>query len=173
MIRLVLGGARSGKSHYAEQLATNSNKKVIYFATAQAHDDEMQQRINQHRHRRPSNWQTIEEPIKLASVLKTHAQSKNCLLVECLTLWLNNILFNQQGKLQEMLFKQQSTELLTCIAELKTEVIFVSNEIGNGIIPIDKLSRRFIDEAGRLHQQLAQRCDHVVLITAGLAQVLK
>jgi len=173
MTRLILGGMRSGKSFYAEQLAKKSNKNVFYIATAQAGDDEMQQRIRQHQHRRPSEWQTIEEPIKLASVLTRYNQRQNCLLVDCLTLWLSNCLFNQTGGLQEMIFRQQKNELLTCIADLKAEVILVSNEVGSGIVPIGKLSRHFIDEAGRLHQQLAQCCNQVVLVTAGLAQVLK
>jgi adenosylcobinamide kinase/adenosylcobinamide-phosphate guanylyltransferase len=173
MIRLVLGGVRSGKSCYAEQLAKNSTKKVIYIATGRAGDEEMRQRICLHQQRRPSEWLTLEEPIKLASVLKAHAQKQNCLLVDCLTLWLNNSLFTHAGELQEMIFKQQKKELLACLTDLKADVIFVSNEVGSGIVPMNKMSRRFVDEAGHLHQQLAQRCDQVVLVTAGLAQVLK
>ncbi len=173
MTRLVLGGVRSGKSHYAEQLAKNSKKNIFYIATAQALDNEMQQRIKLHQQQRPSTWQTLEEPIKLASLLITHGQERNCLLVDCLTLWLSNCLFNQTGGLQEMIFKQQKDELLACITNIKADVILVSNQVGYGIISIDKMSRRFVDEAGQLHQQLAQRCNQVILVTAGLAQVLK
>ncbi|MDQ7089481.1 MAG: bifunctional adenosylcobinamide kinase/adenosylcobinamide-phosphate guanylyltransferase [Methylococcales bacterium] len=173
MIRLILGGARSGKSHYAEQLAMKSTKNVIYIATGEARDSEMQQRIQQHQHRRPSHWQTLEEPIELASVLTAHGKNTNCLLVDCLTLWLSNSLFNHVGELQEIIFKQQKDALLNCLADLNADVILVSNEVGNGIVPIDKMSRRFVDEAGCLHQQLARCCDEVILVTAGLAQVLK
>lgn len=173
MLRLILGGTRSGKSHYAEQLVIHSKKQGIYIATAEAADNEMQQRINRHQQRRPSNWLTVEEPIQLASILLAHNQPKNCLLVDCLTLWLNNILFNRHNECQESIFTQQIQALFHCLAELEAEVIFVSNEVGSGIIPMNALSRRFVDEAGILHQQLAQRCDQVVLVTAGLAQVLK
>ena len=173
MAVLILGGARSGKSRYAENLATNSAKQVIYIATGQARDAEMAARINLHRQQRPAHWQTLEEPIKLAEVLATHADKTRCLLVDCLTLWLSNILFDAQGQVQENVFEEQSQTLLEIVTSLAGEVIFVSNEVGQGIVPMDAMSRRFVDEAGRLHQQLAQRCEQVVLVTAGLAQVLK
>jgi adenosylcobinamide kinase/adenosylcobinamide-phosphate guanylyltransferase len=173
MAVLILGGARSGKSRYAENLAIATAKPVIYIATGQARDDEMAARIQQHRQDRPVQWQTLEEPVELAALLKVHAAENRCLLVDCLTLWLSNILFDEQGELQEAVFKQQSQALLDTVATLVGEVIFVSNEVGLGIVPLDAMSRRFVDEAGRLHQQLAQRCQRVVLVTAGLAQVLK
>ncbi|MCK5872686.1 MAG: bifunctional adenosylcobinamide kinase/adenosylcobinamide-phosphate guanylyltransferase [Methylococcales bacterium] len=173
MVRLILGGARSGKSHYAEQLALNSGKKCVYIATAFAGDDEMRHRIILHQQRRPKHWTTIEESLHLAKILQKTAHEEVCILVDCLTLWLSNILFNQQGELQETVFKKQTTALLKSIKSLKGEVILVSNEVGGGIIPMDAMSRRFVDEAGLLHQQLAQRCDQVMLITAGLPQVLK
>jgi adenosylcobinamide kinase/adenosylcobinamide-phosphate guanylyltransferase len=173
MITLILGGARSGKSHYAEQLATDSAKSVIYIATAQAHDEEMAARIARHQQDRPEHWQTIEEPMHLAAVLAMHAQPNRCLVVDCLTLWLSNILFDAEGNVQEALFKQQSQALLEIVTTLSGKVILVSNEVGQGIVPIDAMSRRFVDEAGRLHQQLAKRSDRVVFVTAGLAQVLK
>lgn len=173
MIRLILGGARSGKSHYAEQLAIKSTKNVIYIATGEARDPEMQQRIEQHQHQRPAHWLTIEEPIELAAVLTAQAKHTNCLLVDCLTLWLSNSLFNHAGELQEIIFKQQKDALLNCLTDANADIILVSNEVGSGVVPIDKMSRRFVDEAGRLHQQLAHCCDEVILVTAGLAQVLK
>ena len=173
MVRLILGGARSGKSYYAEQLALNSGKKCVYIATAFAGDDEMRQRIILHQQRRPKHWTTIEESLHLAEILQKTAQEEVCILVDCLTLWLSNILFNPQGELQEILFQQQTTALLDLITALEGEVIFVSNDVGGGIIPMNAMSRRFVDEAGLLHQQLAQRCDQVVLVTAGLPQVLK
>lgn len=170
---LVLGGARSGKSRYAERLAMRADMPVIYLATGQAKDAEMAARIAVHRQQRPAHWQTVEEPIALARTLAQVGQSECCVVVDCLTLWLNNILFDEQGQLQETLFVEQSQALFTVISSLTAEVIFVSNEVGSGIVPLDAMSRRFVDEAGRLHQQLAQCCDRVVLVTAGLAQVLK
>ena len=173
MRRLILGGARSGKSHYAQQLASQTDKPVIYIATGQARDAEMADRIAHHQQHRPAHWQTIEEPIALAEVLQHAAHSDCCLLVDCLTLWLCNILFDAHGQLQESLFLQQSQALLDCVANLSSPVILVSNEVGQGVVPIDAMSRRFVDEAGRLHQQLAQQCEQVFFVTAGLAQVLK
>ncbi len=173
MISFVLGGARSGKSAYAEQLAKNSAKEVIYIATAQAKDDEMQQRILHHRQQRPNEWKTVEEPYALAQTLITQADSKRCLLVDCLTLWLTNILFDAQGEFQQDFFQQQKQALMACLAHLDADVIFVSNEVGQGIIPMNKMARRFVDEAGWLHQDLAARSDKVILMNAGLAQVLK
>jgi len=173
MKHLILGGARSGKSHYAEQLALASHKEVIYIATGTAGDTEMQMRIEKHQADRPQHWQTIEEPILLADVIERYANTRHCLLVDCLTLWLSNILFNPQGNYQEDVFLQQKQALLNELPHIHADIILVSNEVGSGIIPMDSMSRRFVDEAGRLHQQLARLCSHVTLVTAGLAQPLK
>ncbi len=170
---LILGGARSGKSRYAERLALGSALPVIYIATAQGKDSEMAARIVQHQQQRPAHWQTIEEPIALAQVLQHVGKQECCVLVDCLTLWLNNILFDAQGQVQESVFHEQSQALFAVLGSLTAEVLLVSNEVGSGIVPLDAMSRRFVDEAGRLHQQLAKCCDRVVLVTAGLAQVLK
>lgn len=173
MQHLVLGGARSGKSHYAEQLAQASHKEIIYIATATAGDTEMHARIEKHQINRPQNWQTIEEPILLADVLSHYANTRHCLLVDCLTLWLSNILFDIQGNYQEDVFLQQKQALLNELPHMHADIIMVSNEVGSGVIPMDSMSRLFVDEAGRLHQQLAKLCSHVTLVTAGLAQPLK
>lgn len=173
MQHLILGGARSGKSHYAEQLAQTSNKQVIYIATGTAGDEEMQARINQHKADRPRYWQTIEEPVCLADVLLEYASTDNYILVDCLTLWLSNILFDAQGNYQEDIFLQQKQALLEVLPRIATETALVSNEVGSGVVPMDKMSRRFVDEAGRLHQQLAKVCSHVTLVTAGLPLPLK
>lgn len=173
MKHLILGGARSGKSHYAEQLALASNKEVIYIATGSAGDDEMQARIAKHQADRPNHWQTIEEPMLLADTIERYANTRHCLIVDCLTLWLSNIMFNSQGEYQEDIFLQQKQALLNELPYIHADIILVSNEVGSGIIPMDSMSRRFVDEAGRLHQQLAQLCSHVTLVTAGLAQALK
>ena len=173
MQHLVLGGARSGKSQYAEQLALANQKEVIYIATGTAGDKEMQLRIEKHQADRPKHWQTIEEPILLADTIERYANTRYCLLVDCLTLWLSNILFDAQGNYQEDIFLQQKQALLNELPYIHTDIILVSNEVGSGIIPMESMGRRFVDEAGRLHQQLAQLCSHVTLVTAGIALPLK
>ncbi len=173
MKHLILGGARSGKSRYAEQLAQASHKEVIYIATGTAGDEEMQERIEKHQADRPRHWQTIEEPFLLADKLEEYDSTRYFILVDCLTLWLSNILFDPQGSYQEDVFLQQKQALLAVLPTLQADLTLVSNEVGSGIIPMHSMSRRFVDEAGRLHQQLAQICPQVTLVTAGLAQQLK
>ena len=173
MIELVLGGARSGKSRYAEQQAIESAKQVIYIATAEAGDTEMELRIKRHRDDRPQHWQTVEEPIKLAQVIQQYSDNNICLLVDCLTLWLTNILFSRQGEVQQVVFEQETEALFEALAGFSGRLILVSNEVGLGIVPMDKMTRRFVDEAGFLHQKIATLSDKVVMVTAGLPQVLK
>lgn len=173
MIELVLGGARSGKSRYAEQQALNSGLPVLYLATAEAGDAEMRARIAHHQQRRPAEWQTLEEPVELASAIQTHANPERCLLIDCLTLWLSNVLFDRHGNIQEQLFATQRAGLLEALKGCKGRVIMVSNEVGLGVVAADAMTRRFVDEAGFLHQYLAQICGRVVLVTAGLPQQLK
>lgn len=173
MIELVLGGARSGKSRYAEQQAIDSGLPVLYLATAEAGDAEMRARIAHHRQRRPAEWQTLEEPVDLAGAIRTHANPECCLLIDCLTLWLSNVLFDRRGSIQEQLFAAQRAALLAVLRECKGRVIMVSNEVGLGVVAADAMTRRFVDEAGFLHQELAQICGRVVLVTAGLPQRLK
>ncbi|MCC7516085.1 MAG: bifunctional adenosylcobinamide kinase/adenosylcobinamide-phosphate guanylyltransferase [Pseudomonadales bacterium] len=165
---LILGGARSGKSAYAEKLAIASGKNLIYVATAQALDGEMQLRIQHHQHSRSNRWRTIEEPQKLAEVLLQHATADTYILVDCLTLWLTNLLLAGDHNLQ-----QERDELFKILPQLSGNILFVSNEVGMGVVPADPLSRRFVDEAGRLHQQLAAVCDEVTLMVAGLPLSLK
>ena len=177
-VHLVLGGARSGKSRFAEQLAKESAKTVIYIATATVYDDEMQQRINRHIDDRPNHWQTVEEPLLLAKVLKQHAKDDVCLLVDCLTLWLSNILMTEQDQSAKRAdgiksLAQYKADFLSTIAELPGQVILVSNEVGQGIVPMGELSRRFVDEAGWLHQDIARIANNVTLVVAGLPMVLK
>lgn len=169
MKQLILGGARSGKSRYAQQQAIVSAKPVIYVATAYAGDNEMQARIQQHQQERPRDWQLIEEQTALADVLIQHDSVDHCILVDCLTLWLSNLLCHEdQG-----LYRVERDKLLQVVASLQGDVILVSNEVGQGIVPMGELNRRFVDEAGWLHQALAQSCERVVWIMAGLPQVLK
>lgn len=169
MKELILGGVRSGKSRLAEQRAIASGLDVIYVATAAAADDEMCERIAAHRRRRSPSWMVIEESRALAAVLREHAAPDRCLLVDCLTLWLAQLL----GVGDETVFANERRALMEALPHLPGRIILVSNETGLGIIPLGVLSRRFCDEAGWLHQDLARVCDRVVLTVAGLPHVLK
>ena len=169
MLQLILGGARSGKSRLAEKLAAESGCTVTYVATSQPLDGEMSERVRHHRERRPVHWALIEEPIELARVLRENARTDTCLLVDCLTLWLTNLLMLED--LQRL--NTERDALLECLADLPGEIVFVSNETGMGVVPLGELTRRYVDEAGWLHQALAERCQRVVLTVAGLPLTLK
>ncbi|MFO7594249.1 MAG: bifunctional adenosylcobinamide kinase/adenosylcobinamide-phosphate guanylyltransferase [Pseudomonadota bacterium] len=171
MRELILGGARSGKSALAERRAAASGLAVSYIATAQARDGEMRERIEHHRRRRPQHWSVVEEPYALAAVLREHASPERCLLVDCLTLWLSNLLAEES--VEETAFARARDELLQLLPTLPGEIILVSNEVGLGIVPLGELSRRFCDESGRLHQAVAERCERVTFVTAGLPMTLK
>lgn len=164
-----MGGARSGKSRYAEQRALDSGLDCIYIATAQAGDAEMAARIRHHRELRSGFAATVEEPLALAEIIAQQMASSRCLLVDCLTLWLTNLLLCEDAAR----FARERAALFDVLAEARGHIVFVSNEVGLGIVPADPLSRRFVDESGRLHQQLAQLCDRVVFVVAGLPQLLK
>lgn len=169
MIQLILGGARSGKSRLAEQKAKDSGLSVTYVATAQAYDDEMLERILHHQADRPTDWGLVEEPLYLADRLVQIDQANQLILVDCMTLWMSNLLLNEQKDFQS----QQCQKLLEMLPTLKSEIILVSNETGLGVVPMGQLSRKFVDESGRLHQQLGQIADHVVFCVAGFPIVLK
>jgi len=165
-LELILGGARSGKSRLAEQRALASGLKAIYVATAQAGDGEMASRIAHHQSRRDSSWVLVEEPVELASVIRDYAKPENCLLVDCLTLWLSNCLHHNQ-------WQQQREAFFNALADCSGHIILVSNEVGMGVVPMGELSRQFVDESGFLHQQLATVCQRVTLVAAGLPLDLK
>lgn len=167
MKELILGGTRSGKSALAERLAQESGLQVVYIATATAGDQEMAQRIERHQKRRPQAWQLVEEPIQLADVLQQRAADDCCLLVDCLTLWLSNLLTEEAD------LKQQREQLLELLPNLPGRLIMVSNEVGMGLVPMSEIARRFQDETGMLHQALAQQCERVILTVAGLPHLLK
>ncbi|RDH87529.1 MAG: bifunctional adenosylcobinamide kinase/adenosylcobinamide-phosphate guanylyltransferase [endosymbiont of Escarpia spicata] len=169
MKTLILGGVRSGKSRLAQQYALDSGLPVSYIATARAEDDEMHQRIEQHRNHRPADWLLMEEPLALAETLQNHAAPSRCLLVECLTLWLSNLLLHDDTQR----LAREKAALLALLPTLPGEIILVTNETGLGVVPMGELSRRFCDEAGMLHQAIAQCSDRVVLTVAGLPHVLK
>jgi adenosylcobinamide kinase/adenosylcobinamide-phosphate guanylyltransferase len=165
MIELILGGARSGKSTCAEQRATATDGPVVYLATAQAWDAEMAQRIAHHRARRPAHWACIEEPLALAAALERTAAPAVCVLVDCLTLWLSNVLLAER--------EAEIGRFLTTLPTLPGSVILVSNEVGWGIVPENSLARRFRDEQGWLNQHVAALAERVTLMTAGLPLTLK
>jgi len=178
---LVLGGARSGKSAFAERLAQESNREVVYVATSRAGDGEMSTRIAHHRERRPAHWQTVEEELALAQVLRTHCTPERLVLVDCLTLWLSNLMFCDGRTYPDVgdielpaRFHEERAALLDALdAGLAGEVVFVSNEVGMGIVPWGAISRSFADEAGRLNQAVAARAARAVFVAAGLPLVLK
>ena len=166
-VTLVLGGARSGKSSYAEALANGQAAARVYLATAQAGDGEMAERIRKHRTRRGDGWHTVEEPVALVDALERECAGDKIVLVDCLTLWLSNILLANMDTSHEV------RKLVKCLAGLLGPVIFVSNEVGMGIVPENALARRFRDEAGRLNQEVAAAADAVVFVAAGLPLYLK
>lgn len=168
---LILGGARSGKSRYAENLATQSGLPVLYIATAQALDPEMEQRIRHHRQQRPAHWQTVEEPLALGNHLQQLAaeQPQALLLVDCLTLWLTNCLLHAD----DGFWPRARAELLQALAQIPNPLLLVSNEVGQGVVPMGELSRRFVDEAGRLHQDIALLLPSVTLVVAGIPLAVK
>ncbi|MBD8732447.1 bifunctional adenosylcobinamide kinase/adenosylcobinamide-phosphate guanylyltransferase [Pseudomonas sp. CFBP 13710] len=169
MLQLILGGARSGKSRLAERLATDSQLHVVYIATSQPVDGELDQRVALHRERRPDHWGLVEEPLALADVLRAQARSDRCLLVDCLTLWLTNLLMLDEPER----LNAEREALLETLPGLPGHILFVSNETGLGVVPLGELTRRYVDETGLLHQALAERCERVVFTVAGLPMVLK
>jgi len=166
-VTLVLGGARSGKSCYAENLVEAAASHATYIATAEPRDAEMAVRIAEHRARRGSLWNTIEAPLDLASVIASEAAADRPLLVDCLTLWLSNLM------MAERCVAAESTALCAALRETVGSVVLVANEVGLGLVPETSLGRRFRDAAGRLNQEVAALADRVVFTAAGLPLVLK
>jgi len=164
---LLLGGARSGKSALAERLATASGLRRVYVATAEAWDDEMRARIARHRADRGTGWRTVEAPMALADAIRAHDDHESVIVVDCLTLWLTNVMLAGRDADAEVANLESAT--VDSIARL----IFVTNEVGQGIVPDNALARRFRDAQGRLNQRMAARCERVVLVAAGLPLVLK
>ncbi|EET82039.1 bifunctional adenosylcobinamide kinase/adenosylcobinamide-phosphate guanylyltransferase [Acinetobacter radioresistens] len=169
MLQLILGGARSGKSRLAEKIALESGLNVIYIATAQPLDEEMQERILHHQESRPREWQVIEEPLYLSEKLQEIDAQNQLILIDCLTLWMSNLLLQDASEL----LMSQCQKLLTILPNLKSEIILVSNETGLGVVPMGNISRKFIDESGRLHQQIGQIVQKVVFCVAGFPIILK
>ena len=166
-VTLVLGGARSGKSRYAECLVLGAAAGGTYCATAEAGDAEMAARIAAHQARRGRFWQTVEEPLALAPVIAAAASPQRPLLVDCLTLWLSNLML--AGKPIE----DETADLVSALRVAAGPVVLVANEVGMGLVPGTPLGRRFRDAAGALNQQIAALADQVVFIAAGLPLILK
>ncbi|MDX1589097.1 MAG: bifunctional adenosylcobinamide kinase/adenosylcobinamide-phosphate guanylyltransferase [Oleiphilaceae bacterium] len=169
---LVLGGIRSGKSALAEQqaalAASESALEVVYVATATAGDEEMQARIQRHRQSRPSHWDLREEPLALGQVLQSLRGQAPCLLIDCMSLWLSNLLHAGEDTLE-----REKNAFLTALADYPGPVVVVSNETGLGLVPMEPLSRQFCDQLGWLNQDLAACCRNVVMSVAGLSMTLK
>lgn len=169
MLEFILGGARSGKSRFAERQAQASGLECIYIATATPGDAEMAERIRLHREQRSGFVRTIEEPIHLARVLAEQMRPGRCLLVDCVTLWLTNIMLAEDPAV----FERERAQLLQVLARTEGRILLVSNEVGLGVVPFDALSRRFVDASGWLHQEIAALSQRTVFVVAGLPQVLK
>ena len=168
-VHLVLGGARSGKSVFAEGLVAGSGRRPVYLATAQAFDGEMDARIATHRARRGDRWQAVEEPVDLIGALDGLASGETSVLIDCLTLWVTNLMMAERD------VEAEGTALCAALGRMDSaaHLVLVSNEVGQGIVPDNAMARAFRDHAGRLHQDIAAVADHVWFITAGLPQKLK
>jgi adenosylcobinamide kinase/adenosylcobinamide-phosphate guanylyltransferase len=171
-LTLVLGGARSGKSGFAQAQgeaqaeAQGGAGRLVMIATGQAFDDEMRARIEQHRRERGAAWRTLEAPLELPQALGG-LHDDDVVVVDCLTLWLSNLMLGDRA------IEPETTALRATLTRMKNPIWLVSNEVGLGIVPENALARRFRDAAGRLHQQLAAQADHVVLMVAGLPVMVK
>jgi adenosylcobinamide kinase/adenosylcobinamide-phosphate guanylyltransferase len=164
---LILGGARSGKSAHAEALVLATGLQPVYLATAETLDGEMEERVRHHRARRSAVWRTVEVPLELPEALVELARPEHAVLVDCLTLWVTNLL------LADLPVETAADRLLAVLEQGSGPVVLVSNEVGQGIVPVGELARAFVDAAGRLHQRLAARAGLVRLIVAGLPLDLK
>lgn len=165
--QLVLGGARSGKSGFAQRQAESLPGDLIYVATAQALDAEMADRIARHQAERGARWQTVEAPLDLTKVIESKSCPENVLLVDCLTLWASNLMFAESDLAQAI------SGLSSALGKVPGKIILVSNEVGLGIVPDNALARRFRDVAGEINQAVARSVDSVVFVAAGLPMVLK
>ena len=164
---LVLGGARSGKSSFAQAQAEVSGRELVFVATAHAYDEEMRERIARHAAARDGRWRLVEAPHDLEAALLTEAAPQRCLLVDCMTLWLSNVMLRGDAVAERI------ENVTRTVAALRGPLILVSNEVGGGIVPDTPLGRRFRDAQGTLNQRLAGVCENVVLVTAGLPLRLK
>lgn len=166
-LTLIVGGTRSGKSRYAERLVLGSGLAPVYIATAEALDAEMAARIAAHRSRRGPRWRTVEEPLDLVGVLKAECAPDRAVLVDCLTLWLTNLMVGNRQ------VRTETARLVELMPRLPGALVLVSNEVGLGVVPTDAMARAYIDHAGWLHQEIAEQADIVVFMAAGQPLYLK
>lgn len=169
MITFILGGARSGKSRFALELADNSKDggRKAYIATAQAMDDEMKARIKKHKEERSGEWVTFEEPLNISTLISNIHKSYNIILLDCLTLWLSNLMLNNKN------IKVEIESFISSLSTIHCSLFTVSNEVGLGIVPDNALSRKFRDLSGYLNQKMAALADEVYLVTAGIPLKIK
>ena len=182
-IHLILGGARSGKSAYAEKLAIESGLPVTYIATAQIYDDEFKARVQHHKDRRPEHWKLVEEPHFLSTALQANShkaceasknpRTKQCVIVDCLTLWLAQCICPECAPPEGVDWKREREKILQILPTIDADIVLVSNEVGMGIVPLGEINRQFQDEQGRLNQAIAQIADKVSFVVAGLPLQLK
>ncbi|OAT86769.1 bifunctional adenosylcobinamide kinase/adenosylcobinamide-phosphate guanylyltransferase [Desulfotomaculum copahuensis] len=173
---LVLGGARSGKSGFAEELAGRAGPRVVYVATATVGDQEMARRVAHHRARRPAAWQTVEESFRPEEVVRVFSRAADAVLVDCLTMWITNLLLHDPERPveeTEALILERVRALADAAGPAPARVILVSNEVGLGLVPDNPLGRNYRDIAGRVNQYLARRADQVYLVVAGLPVEIK
>jgi len=171
MIIFVTGGARSGKSDFAQDMAEKIEGKRLFLATAQAFDEEMEERIRKHQESRGARWDTLEEPIDLGEAIKSVFGEYKTILVDCLTVWMSNLLLeypNQNEKISEIV-----DDFFSSLDELEEKIIIVSNEVGMGIVPDNKLARDYRDQLGFLNQRVAERADEVYLFFSGIPVKIK
>jgi adenosylcobinamide kinase/adenosylcobinamide-phosphate guanylyltransferase len=165
-LSLVLGGASSGKSAYAENLILDTGLAPVYIATAQVFDDEMAAKISRHQDMRGTNWHTIEAPLAVADAL-INVTHKQAVLLDCATLWLTNVILGEHD------LDQRTAELITALTSCDGPVVVVSNEVGQGIVPDNALARKFRNAQGALNQAIAAEADQVIAVMAGLPLTLK
>lgn len=177
---LLLGGARSGKSAFAEQLAGKKSERVLYVATAEAGDDEMEKRIAIHRASRPSTWNTLEAPLKAGKCIEDVYSGEDVVIIDCITLLVSNIILQDKEDMDsvslddiERAVNDEIASLLKCMGRVESGFIVVSNEVGLGLVPDNKLARIYRDVLGRANQRLAAYCDTVYLMVAGIPVVVK
>ena len=169
---LVLGGARSGKSAFGERLA-GSDRRVLFAATAEAGDSDMAERIAAHRRQRPAGWDTLEEPLDLVAALEPRVNDYETVVVDCLTLWVSNLLLRDESGRGKEEALRQAQRLLQLYEDNRASWLLISNEVGLGVVPATPLGRRFRDTLGGVNQLVARQADKVYLMVAGLAMEMK
>jgi adenosylcobinamide kinase / adenosylcobinamide-phosphate guanylyltransferase len=172
-LHLILGGARSGKSAYAEQLASDAGQPVTYLATARIGDAEFAARVALHRERRPAGWGLVETPLALAEAFSRADGPQRVILIDCLTLWLANLLCPPDGDAPQAGWQTALDRFVEALPKARARVLIVSNEIGLGVVPMGALTRQYVDELGRLNQRMAALCPAVTLMVAGVPLAIK